>query len=336
MYVYTSIIANNIQGSARVINYAGLVRGATQRLVKLEITGTPNDELSEYITGILGELRSSEGNEYNLVKLEDADFQSELIKLSDIWAQMLTEIEVTRKLGYEASDLLTLSEEHFGVADSAVHFAEDYADELLQKSMYAKSLLISTVILLIVTLIFLIKKILKLKIENYEIEKSSQIDLPTTLPNKSRCHQMFIDCDILDTSVQYALIMFDLNFLKATNDALGHKFGDELIVNFATILKLSADKKSFVGRFGGDEFVVTYNDTSEEEVQAYISRVEISVNAFNSGIAKEHSNISFAVGYALSNYTENITFFNLFDEADKNMYMNKANIKKRVDEKTLR
>ena len=30
----------NLKGTARVINYAGLVRGDTQRAVKLEITGT--------------------------------------------------------------------------------------------------------------------------------------------------------------------------------------------------------------------------------------------------------------------------------------------------------
>ena len=40
---------NQIQGTARVINYAGLVRGATQRLVKLEITDGvhPGRHLSE-------------------------------------------------------------------------------------------------------------------------------------------------------------------------------------------------------------------------------------------------------------------------------------------------
>ena len=32
------IMINNLQGTARVVNYAGLVRGATQRAVKLEIT----------------------------------------------------------------------------------------------------------------------------------------------------------------------------------------------------------------------------------------------------------------------------------------------------------
>ena len=34
------IIVSGIQGTARVVNYAGLVRGKTQRIVKLEISGS--------------------------------------------------------------------------------------------------------------------------------------------------------------------------------------------------------------------------------------------------------------------------------------------------------
>lgn len=37
------VLVGKIQGTARVVNYAGLVRGKTQRIVKLEISGTPED-----------------------------------------------------------------------------------------------------------------------------------------------------------------------------------------------------------------------------------------------------------------------------------------------------
>ena len=37
------VLRGKLQGTARVINYTGLVRGATQREVQLEITGNPND-----------------------------------------------------------------------------------------------------------------------------------------------------------------------------------------------------------------------------------------------------------------------------------------------------
>lgn len=39
------VLVGKIQGTARVVNYAGLVRGKTQLIVKLEISGTPEDAL---------------------------------------------------------------------------------------------------------------------------------------------------------------------------------------------------------------------------------------------------------------------------------------------------
>ncbi len=51
------IIEINLQGTARVINYSGLVRGATQREVKLEITGNGDDELITYLDKIFRNLR---------------------------------------------------------------------------------------------------------------------------------------------------------------------------------------------------------------------------------------------------------------------------------------
>lgn len=46
------IIVSGIQGTARVVNYAGLVRGKTQRIVKLEISGQPKDEMLDEVESI--------------------------------------------------------------------------------------------------------------------------------------------------------------------------------------------------------------------------------------------------------------------------------------------
>ena len=53
LIIFMMIQISRLQGTARVINYAGLVRGATQREVKLEITGNQNDELIKYLDDIL-------------------------------------------------------------------------------------------------------------------------------------------------------------------------------------------------------------------------------------------------------------------------------------------
>ena len=57
-----------LQGDARTINYAGIVRGATQRLIKQEMNAVENDELIGTLDGILTGL-SAGGGEYQLTVL---------------------------------------------------------------------------------------------------------------------------------------------------------------------------------------------------------------------------------------------------------------------------
>ena len=77
LIIFMMIQISRLQGTARVINYAGLVRGATQREIKLEITGNQNDELIKYLDDILLGLRYQDGH-YDLVKLNDEEYQEKL------------------------------------------------------------------------------------------------------------------------------------------------------------------------------------------------------------------------------------------------------------------
>lgn len=44
---FIMMLVSRIQGTARVVNYAGLVRGETQRIIKLEGAGLPQDGMIE-------------------------------------------------------------------------------------------------------------------------------------------------------------------------------------------------------------------------------------------------------------------------------------------------
>ena len=68
---------NNMQGNARVINYSGIVRGATQRLVKQEMCHNKNDELIGKIDKILKGL-SKGSEEFDLIVLSDETFQKDI------------------------------------------------------------------------------------------------------------------------------------------------------------------------------------------------------------------------------------------------------------------
>jgi two-component system, cell cycle response regulator len=53
-----------------------------------------------------------------------------------------------------------------------------------------------------------------------------------------------------------ALVLSDVDNFKRVNDALGHGTGDEILRQAATALKDSASSYDFVGRYGGEEFIV--------------------------------------------------------------------------------
>ena len=48
------VLVSKIQGTARVVNYAGLVRGKTQRIIKLEDAKEPQDEMIASVASFNG------------------------------------------------------------------------------------------------------------------------------------------------------------------------------------------------------------------------------------------------------------------------------------------
>lgn len=115
-----------MQGNARVINYAGILRGATQRLVKQEMRGVPNDELIDYLESILTEISTGEG-EHGLIRLPDAEYQNLNAQMRQAWEGIKTEILQVRA-GADKQRLFDLSEDYFVLADQAVFASERYSE----------------------------------------------------------------------------------------------------------------------------------------------------------------------------------------------------------------
>lgn len=123
----------HMQGNARVINYAGIVRGATQRLVKQEMNGVQNDELIRYLDDIVTELSNGEG-ENDLNALPDEAYQALIHQMQQDWGEMKEEIVRVRQ-GQPALRLYELSESYFMLADKAVSAAELYSEMRVSNSV---------------------------------------------------------------------------------------------------------------------------------------------------------------------------------------------------------
>ena len=92
------MLVGKIQGTARVVNYAALVRGKTQRIVKLEISGTPEDDLLGDVASYIEGLRFG-SSELGLVRLDDADFQTKMTALSSEFDDLRNELILVRQRG---------------------------------------------------------------------------------------------------------------------------------------------------------------------------------------------------------------------------------------------
>ena len=158
-------------------------------------------------------------------------------------------------------------------------------------------------------------------VASWETNKEAVTDLNTGLYNRGRCTEILSDNTPLSARDGVCVLMLDLNYLKRVNDNFGHAEGDKLILAFANIIHSKLPAGSFVGRFGGDEFLAVLYDTTEEEIEKTISDIRESVEQYNS--KKDRIPISFSEGYAFSMDMPGKTIHELFKEADEKMYISK-------------
>jgi diguanylate cyclase (GGDEF)-like protein len=175
-----SILSNsNLQGNARVINYTGIVRGATQRLVKMELNHHPNDELITKLDKILLGL-SKGSDELNLIKLNDNHFQTLLGEMEEDWADIKNEIYHFREDDAYKEELFTMSEDYFELADQTVLAAEVYSENVVQDTrdflFYMNAFFIGMAIIFAILAFYQEKRRQKLiEAEKKNREKSEQL-----------------------------------------------------------------------------------------------------------------------------------------------------------------
>lgn len=154
--------------------------------------------------------------------------------------------------------------------------------------------------------------------------KVIETDYLTDIFNRGKLDK-YIENKIKNSTAQktFSAILIDIDEMKLVNDKFGHAVGDELIINFAKIIKNSIGINDFASRISGDEFCVVLNTDKENEIIEVIEKIEKRTNNHNEDNDVDYK-INFSKGYAIYDYESKMTNKEFIKIIDDEMYKDKA------------
>jgi diguanylate cyclase (GGDEF)-like protein/PAS domain S-box-containing protein len=134
------------------------------------------------------------------------------------------------------------------------------------------------------------------------IEKISITDELTQLYNRRKIEEVLKQEHAKTKRYEnvFSIIFIDIDKFKSINDTYGHNAGDEVLVQLASILKENSRDTDFVGRWGGEEFIILCTQTKAtgaynlaETLRSIVENSKFSIKTkvtISSGVAQYESN----------------------------------------------
>jgi len=160
---------------------------------------------------------------------------------------------------------------------------------------------------------------------NERLENLSLIDPLTQLLNRRAMNEM-IPREVSRTNRvggNLTFMVIDLSGFRDINTKYGTIEGDQVLIEFARILKTVFRGGDVVFRQGGDEFLVAMPDTDEEQADYPIQRLTKAVEQWNLAAKREYE-LSFA--WALTPYIAGSDYADVLRTVDRKLYQKKNNL----------
>lgn len=302
-----------LENDPYLINTAGIVRGAIQRLTKLELEGCDQvcSDISKTVDQHIKDIIDSGGNSAS--DYSRNVFIQRIAKLRSIW-QELKYLLREHQLNPSAElrdEILRLSEYSWEIADSAVLLAQVATESKMKnlKLFYPVATLI--VIINILTIVLAYADVRK------KLEYRATVDSLTDVYNRYTFRK-FLHDELLRAERfghQFALIYFDVDHFKVINDSFGHQVGDTVLQELALMVKSSVRKLDTIARIGGEEFAIIAPETDREEamILAEKLRQKIEKHPFPS-VQK------ITVSLGVTTFRKGYTVEDMIGQADKALY----------------
>jgi diguanylate cyclase (GGDEF)-like protein/PAS domain S-box-containing protein len=162
-------------------------------------------------------------------------------------------------------------------------------------------------------------------------QKESSMDHLTQVPNRRYMHSI-VESKIREfnaVGVVFGMAFIDIDNFKHINDTYGHDVGDEVLKLCVRTISASLRSHDYIGRWGGEEFIVVFSDIHAEGLIKASEKLRILVEASILRLANL-SDVKFtiSIGSTLVDATDSVE--SIIDRADKLMYQSKVSGKNRV------
>lgn len=134
----------------------------------------------------------------------------------------------------------------------------------------------------------------------------------------------------------FCLLMMDIDHFKNINDEYGHAFGDEVLITVAGALRKLVRNTDILVRFGGEEFVIIFVNTSCDNGKTFAERIRNKIKGLKWQIADKQVQLTMSIGlYCMVPESAKDNQANDIDQiihcADTALYRAKANGRDRVE-----
>jgi diguanylate cyclase (GGDEF)-like protein len=160
--------------------------------------------------------------------------------------------------------------------------------------------------------------------ENKRLLEKSQRDPLTKLPNREKLNEYseiafekaFRDGTSLGVEV------FDIDHFKLYNDTYGHQAGDKCLKKIAQLLHALSEQGIFCARYGGDEFIIIYENMTDEAILEIAARLKQQVMDLNLKLQNTENDQIITISQGIRNSVpqEGNKIWDYFYVADMSMY----------------
>ena len=131
---------------------------------------------------------------------------------------------------------------------------------------------------------------------------------------------------------QLLLVVLDVDHFKSINDRFGHLAGDKVLRLISLQVSRRLRKTDYIGRFGGEEFVVLMPGTTLDQGAIALEELRSGIEGSPFHFKNERVPVTISIGY--TQFCTGDTLDNVFERADQAMYQAKEQGRNRVVQDT--